>query len=216
MFASGARAWLAVLAAGCALFVGATVVACRSQPPATVGASTVASLEASPPASGPAVPVHAGSLPSAAPQLPPVRLSIAAIAVDVAVDPVGLDARSGDFDVPPSVSRVGWYRYGPGLEATTGSIVIAGHVDSAQQGTGAFFRLRELTAGDIVMVTGQDGQQHEFAVIAREEYAKTRIPLAKYFARDGATRLTLITCGGPFDAATRHYRDNIVITAIPR
>jgi hypothetical protein len=27
--------------------------------------------------------------------------------------------------------------------------------------------------------------------------------------------LTLITCGGPFDARTRHYRDNVVVTAEP-
>jgi hypothetical protein len=39
--------------------------------------------------------------------------------------------------------------------------------------------------------------------------------LDKYFARDGAVRLTLITCGGPFDQDTRHYRDNVVVTAVP-
>lgn len=31
----------------------------------------------------------------------------------------------------------------------------------------------------------------------------------------GSPRLTLITCGGPFDAEARHYRDNIVVTAVP-
>jgi hypothetical protein len=52
-------------------------------------------------------------------------------------------------------------------------------------------------------------------VVAREEYDKTKIPLAKYFATDGAPRLTLITCGGPFNEATGHYRDNVVVTAVP-
>ena len=42
---------------------------------------------------------------------------------------------------------------------------------------------------------------------------KTRIPLERYFARDGALRVTLITCGGPFDRTTGHYRDNVVVTA---
>ena len=55
----------------------------------------------------------------------------------------------------------------------------------------------------------------EFRVIGRERYRKSRIPLDRYFARDGALRLTLITCGGPFDAATGHYRDNVVVTASP-
>ena len=40
------------------------------------------------------------------------------------------------LDVPPSVDRVGWYRFGPGMSADQGSIVIAGHVDSAEQGKG--------------------------------------------------------------------------------
>jgi hypothetical protein len=35
------------------------------------------------------------------------------------------------------------------------------------------------------------------------------------FARDGLLRLRLITCDGPFDAKTRHYRDNVVVTASP-
>jgi hypothetical protein len=52
-----------------------------------------------------------------------------------------------------------------------------------------------------------------YTVAAREIYRKTAIPLDRYFARDGAPRLTLITCGGPFDRATGHYRDNVVITA---
>jgi hypothetical protein len=28
-------------------------------------------------------------------------------------------------------------------------------------------------------------------------------------------RLFVVTCGGPFDPVTRHYRDNIVLTAVP-
>ena len=35
------------------------------------------------------------------------------------------------------------------------------------------------------------------------------------FARDGAARLTLITCGGPAGPETGHYRDNVVVTAQP-
>jgi hypothetical protein len=49
--------------------------------------------------------------------------------------------------------------------------------------------------------------------VGREVLQKTDIPLDRYFARDGAPRLTLITCGGPFDKATGHYRDNVVVTA---
>jgi sortase (surface protein transpeptidase) len=121
---------------------------------------------------------------------------------------------SGNVVVPPSVDTVGWYRYGPGLGAA-GSMVIAGHVDSAQQGDGAFARLRELNLGDGVEITGSDGNVERFRVVGREEYPKATIRLDRYFTTAGPQRLTLITCGGPFDRRTGHYRDNVVVTALP-
>jgi len=141
-------------------------------------------------------------------------MKVPALKLDATVAAVGVDAETGEFDVPPSVDRVGWYRFGPGLGADRGSIVIAGHVDSAEQGKGAFFRLGSLTPGDEITLGGATGAK-QFKVVGRERYAKTKIPLDKYFARDGALRLTLITCGGPFDRATGHYRDNVVVTATP-
>jgi hypothetical protein len=89
-------------------------------------------------------------------------------------------------------------------------------VDSAAEGEGAFFRLAELDAGDVVTLSDGRGRDRAFEVTSRETYRKTRIPLQRYFARDGPPRLTLITCGGPFDEETRHYRDNVVVTALPR
>ncbi|MBM7492862.1 hypothetical protein JOD64_004084 [Micromonospora luteifusca] len=214
------RGALAALAAGAAALTVATVVACGSQPAENVGAeeaSTLATNPATPSASaadGPSVPVTAGELPTGTKIVPPVRLVIPEIEVTATVNAVGINERTNEFEVPPSVDQIGWYRYGPGLEATTGSVVIAGHVDSAKQGKGAFFRLRELDQGDTLTATGSDGTARQYRVVAREEYAKTRIPLDRYFARDGKPRLTLITCGGPFDARARKYRDNIVVTAV--
>ncbi|GAA4973743.1 class F sortase [Actinoplanes utahensis] len=216
---------LLVTSLGVALATGSGVVACRSQPPDDFGPS-VASVSTSPvpaPAATTAtaapagVPVRDGTLPArAATETPPARLRIPALDLDVAVDAVGIDAATGDFAVPPSVSRVGWYRYGPGFSSPAGSIVVAGHVDSAAEGKGAFFRLGTLKAGDVVTLTGPGGKVREFTVAARKRYAKSAIPLDDYFARDGAPRLTLITCGGPFDPKTRHYRDNVVVTATVR
>jgi hypothetical protein len=193
--------------AGLTLLVVTGVQACRSEPPRDVGAATVTAMASAPP---PTVAVADGSLPTSAAVVPPTELRIPALKLDAAVTAVGVNRSTGDFDVPPSVDRVGWYEYGPGVEATAGSIVVAGHVDSAAQGKGAFFRLGTLAPGDKVFL-----DDRAFRVVARERYAKTAIPLDRYFARDGAVRLTLITCGGPFDARTRHYRDNVVVTAAP-
>ncbi|GLY96435.1 class F sortase [Actinoplanes sp. NBRC 103695] len=162
------------------------------------------------------MPIQDGKLPTAtAADDSPTRLAVPALKLNATVDAVGIDAKTGDFAVPPSVDQVGWYRFGPGFSAAAGSIVVAGHVDSAAEGKGAFFRLGELEAGDEVMLTGPGGKTRVFEVVARERYRKTAIPLRKFFARDGDPRLTLITCGGPFDPKTRHYRDNVVVTAAP-
>jgi len=219
-FPAGGRRSLPLLAAVTGVFVlgAAGLIWWRSAPPPNVGSATVSTLRAAPtPPSvlaGPGVPVQPGALPSGGAELAPVRLALPTLRVTASVVPTGVDA-SGQFDVPPSVDTVGWYRFGPGLAATAGSIVIGGHVDSAEEGEGAFFRLRELKPGDAVTVTGADGVQRRFQVLAREEYPKATIDLSRYFSWTGGLRLTLITCGGKFDATTRHYRDNVVVTAVP-
>ncbi|MET8551902.1 class F sortase [Micromonospora zamorensis] len=211
------RGALAALAAGVAALTVSTLVACGSQPAGNVGAEEASTLASTPATatSAPSVPVTVGELPADAAIIPPVRLVIPGIDVTATVNAVGINERTNEFEVPPSVDQIGWYRYGPGLETDAGSVVIAGHVDSAKQGKGAFFRLRELDQGDTLTATGSDGEARQYRVVAREEYAKTKIPLDRYFARDGKPRLTLITCGGPFDAKARKYRDNIVVTAVP-
>jgi hypothetical protein len=168
--------------------------------------------EAPAPAGPAQVPVSPGDPPPAPERLPPVGLRIDAIDLATTVVETGVDPQTGALQVPPP-ELVGWYRHGPDLSAATGSVVIAGHVDS-QTGPGAFWRLHELAEGDAVTVTGPDGGTREYRVVAREVHGKQQLPEG-VFAREGAARLTLITCGGPFDAARGDYRDNIVITALP-
>jgi hypothetical protein len=212
----GRAVFLVVL--GVMLALTAVLVVRRSQPAAEFGAPP-AGAPVTPAASAAPmvrVPITDGALPASAGDAAPTRLRIPVLGLDAAVDAVGIDAATGDFAVPPSVDRVGWYQYGSGFYADTGSIVIAGHVDSAAQGRGAFFALGTLDASDPVTLTGPGGKTREFEVVARKRYAKSVVPLRDYFARDGTVRLTLITCGGPFNPDTRHYRDNVVVTAIGR
>ena len=98
----------------------------------------------------------------------------------------------------------------------SGSVVIDGHVDSAALGLGALFRLREARPGDEVVLTNAPGGSTRYTVVARRSYAKTSLPVAEVFALDVGPRLVLLTCGGRFDQATRHYTDNVVVYAIPR
>jgi hypothetical protein len=145
---------------------------------------------------------------------PPVRLRIPALGVDAPVDPVGVTP-AGSMVVPERVSRVGWYRFGPAPGAAAGSVVLAGHVDSAREGRGALFDLRSAPVGTRVELVTAAGRTVAYRVTGRETVAKRRLPAERLFDRDGVPRLVLVTCGGPFDRAASAYRDNVVVGAEP-
>ena len=94
-----------------------------------------------------------------------------------------------------------------------GSVVMSGHVDSARQGLGAFVKLGDLKSGDPITVSDAAGHQLRYRVVGREAFDKTTAPMSALFSRGGAARLTLITCGGNFDASIRSYLDNVVVFA---
>ncbi len=144
----------------------------------------------------------------------PARVRLAGIDVDAAVVPVGVDGR-GEMEVPEKVDTVGWYRFGPGPGSDAGSAVLSGHVDDRVQGRGAFYSLTDLGTGDPVQVDLADGTVLDYRVTLVERIDKSVLPTDRLFARDGAPHLTLVTCGGEFDYATRNYRDNVVVTAVP-
>ena len=144
----------------------------------------------------------------------PVAIGIEAIGVRAPVVPVGVERRSESVEVPADVDTVGWYRFGPS-PGMPGSAVLLGHVDSRVRGAGVFFRLRELRVGDTVTVAFANGSTRSFHVAARRSYPKGELP-AFVFGRTGRAMLTLLTCGGSFDAAAGSYSDNVVVVALPR
>jgi sortase (surface protein transpeptidase) len=144
----------------------------------------------------------------------PVRVRLPSIGVDAPVVAVGVDAR-GEMEVPLDVRTAGWYRFGPAPGDAAGSSVLSGHVDDREQGPGAFYRLADLAPGDPVQVVAASGRALDFRVRDVRSLPKVGLPVDELFARDGPPRLTLVTCGGPFDRATRSYVDNVVVTALP-
>jgi sortase (surface protein transpeptidase) len=143
-----------------------------------------------------------------------VEVRLPRLGVTAKVLPIGVE-RDGELEIPEDVRTAGWYRYGPRPGDRAGSMVMSGHIDSAEQGKGAFFKLGQLRPGDVVYVGTADRRTWRYRVVAREEWPKTAVPLDRIFARDGAPRLTLVTCGGGFREDVRSYQDNIAITAVP-
>ena len=46
-------------------------------------------------------------------------------------------------------------------------------------------------------------------------YVKADLPVPAVFGQQVSPRLVIVSCGGPFDAATGHYLENIVAYAVP-
>lgn len=144
----------------------------------------------------------------------PVGLRIASLGVDAPVEAYGINERTGQMDVPRNVRDVGWYEHGP-TPGEAGSAVLAAHVDLKSQGPGVFFDLKRLEPGELIVVTYDDGSDQWFETRARNTYQKEELPLDVIFSRDGASVLTLITCGGGFSASNQSYDSNVVVYAVP-
>jgi hypothetical protein len=143
----------------------------------------------------------------------PTRLTISAIGVDHPIVAVGRSP-DGAMEVPDDVHEIGWYAPMGVRPGDPGSAVLAGHVDSRRQGRGAFFDLRSLEVGDVIVVETVAGEQR-WVVTGRTRYPKAELPVDDLFAVTGGARLVLITCGGDFDPGRRSYRDNVVVAAAP-
>ncbi|MHB8645371.1 MAG: class F sortase, partial [Thermomicrobiales bacterium] len=91
----------------------------------------------------------------------PVRLTIAAINVDAAIEAVGLTA-DGTVDTPQTPDDTAWYQLGP-RPGEPGNAVIVGHVDSSAGGA-VFWDLRTLTPGSMIVVVSDDGVTHQFVM----------------------------------------------------
>ena len=184
-----------------------------------IQAPTPTAIPSSTPAPAAAVPdvpvadARLGATPAPV-TLPPTRLVVDGLPIDMPVQPVGV-ADDGTMELVPDTDVAGWYRFGRGLDAPAGTTVIAAHVDSLTYGLGPFAELKKAQPGQRIGLTGEDGVQRVYTVDTVETTEKTTVDLSSVFVQDGPARLVLITCGGDFDYDTRHYLSNVVVTATP-
>ncbi|HZC71856.1 MAG TPA: class F sortase [Jatrophihabitans sp.] len=147
----------------------------------------------------------------------PNRIEIPKIHANAPIVPVGTTS-DGELEVPLNPRTVGWWRYGAKPGATVGTAILAGHINYAGV-TGSMAEIGALDPGDQVFVFGKQNAQrrHEvrFTVTGVRTYHKTHLPYKKIFDQKSAGRIAIVTCGGPFDASTGNYLDNIVVFAVP-
>lgn len=143
----------------------------------------------------------------------PVSMAIPAINVRSRLLRLGIST-DGAMQVPAlpgQADDAAWYEYSA-APGQIGASVIEGHVDS-YQGPAVFFRLGALRPGDRINVTLADGITAVFRVTGVREYAKSRFPAKAVYDVRNYAALRLITCGGIFDSATRHYLSATVVFA---
>jgi hypothetical protein len=144
----------------------------------------------------------------------PTALRVPAIDVDAPVVSTRVDA-AGALVVPESPREVGWWSGGAAPGAPYGTILLAGHVDSAEEGLGSLVDLSRTPVGATVTVRGDGGSSATYRVVARRSYPKATLPWRDLFRQDVRARLLLVTCGGEFDRRTGHYERNVVVFAVP-
>ena len=181
----------------------------RGTPTADAGRPASSGLPASVTAPSPAP--EPTEPPRPATSTVPTSLVIPRLGIRMPVQPAGVDQR-GDMALPATPYRVSWYRFGPRPLDAAGATVLAGHVDTVEDGVGPLARLGELRAGDALQVrTGRRTVTYRVDSVTR--VAKAALDLPAVFSRTGAPRLHLLTCGGAYLPDQGGYQDNVVVAA---
>lgn len=172
---------------------------------------------------GGSTPRNAGAVPTTAAHpvadaVAPNRIVIPRLRTQARIVQVGTTP-DRELQIPLNPRVVGWWRYGAKPGAAAGTAILAGHVNYAGV-TGAMASIGRLNPGDEVDVFGTQNadRRHEvrFTVTGVRTYHKTHLPYRQIFDQKSVGRIAIVTCGGPFDAASGNYRDNIVVFAVPK
>ncbi len=136
-----------------------------------------------------------GIKPSA-PAMQAIRLLVPTIGINAVIEEVGPLA-NGDMATPTQRpwEDVGWYGQGP-RPGARGSAVIDGHLDRPGGYPAVFWRLRDLHAGDSVVVLESHGKQLRFHITHIALYPAQDAPLQDIFGNRSGSYLNLITCAG--------------------
>jgi len=206
-----ARHALVVLAAtvGLAVLGGCGTPAPEASPtttPTTISTSPTPTRTPPPTRATPATRLPAGD---------PVRVVVTGTDgtefVDAPLIPQGLDAE-GVFAPPPGV--VGWYsEKGWPKPGHPGASILAGHINSPQNGDDTFARLPEVTPGATISVTYDSGDTVEFEVTRSQAVPKARTPQddSIWDAANPRPLIRLITCDPATPIEGGHYVGNWVL-----
>jgi hypothetical protein len=143
----------------------------------------------------------------------PNRLVIPALGINSTWMTLGYVPNTGVMDSPPGPQDLGWYVFSaqPG---ETGNTVFGGHVDWHTGEPALFGNLANLSVGAEVDISRTDGTQRRYHVVSSTWYNFPQTNAVAIIAPTETPTVTLITCGGSFDAATHEYDRRLVVRAV--
>jgi LPXTG-site transpeptidase (sortase) family protein len=138
---------------------------------------------------------------------------IPSIGVDAPLSPkvVGADGQMPNPDGPEDVAYYdfsAWPNLG-GTPGKGGNVVLAGHVDYIRYGPAVFWRLHEISVGDIVTLRMTDGAEVSYKIEFNKHITVGDADWTNIVAATADESITLITCGGEFEAG--HYNSRQVV-----
>lgn len=142
------------------------------------------------------------------------HLAIPSLGIDVPLVPHG--TVNGSLVIPEDVRRATLYAQGARPGAGQGVVLVAGHVDNRARGRGGLWALHQARPGAEVWLRW-GGQVYRYRATSLHSVVKAALP-ESLFATTGPAELAVVTCGGPVERAADgsfHYRDNVVLTAVP-
>lgn len=101
-----------------------------------------------------------------------------------------------------------------GRPGVGGNTILSGHVDYHNYGPAVFWRLRDLQPGDEIELRLADGSTFKYAVQWNRTVDASSADWNNIVAATSEESVTLITCAGNFDSASRSYDQRRVVWAV--
>jgi hypothetical protein len=166
------------------------------------------------------VPTTGGARPGPAGYVPdPVQYRTGALPVAIEIADAFVNAQVETTEIVDGVMLdpsgpwvVAWYQESSRL-GEIGNILMAGHLDYWDVGPAVLYNINNLDEGDLISVTGEDGEIYTYSVVWRENFDAANAPIQDIVGPTETESLTLITCGGPFDYANGVYLQRTVVRA---
>jgi sortase (surface protein transpeptidase) len=138
------------------------------------------------------------------------NVSIPTIGTNAPIVRVGVDLEN-QMVVPPDARQIAWLDQG-GIPGQTNNIVLAGHVTWAGV-PGAFHRIGDLLPGDMIVLS-IEGRRMVFRTTWVCEFPRTSSLAPRIMGYTEVPSVTLITCGGAWDAGAGTHADRIVARGV--